>query len=115
MLSNWEKAFHLLVSLGQALNTCLDSRLHSILADLILKSMSPYFRIIGVWLTQGRFEDYRSEFVYGIKESLISCQTSILDDDSEEEYLPISHLSAPSEKFWTDGFIERPFVEYAEV
>ena len=50
---------------------------------------------------------------YGIKESLINCQTSILDDS--EEYLPISHLSAPSEKFWTDGFIERPFVEYAEV
>ena len=69
-----------------------------------------FFPSIGVWLTQGRFEDYRSEFVYGVKDSLISCQTST--NDSGEDYLPISHLSAPSEKFWSQGFIVRPFDDF---
>ena len=32
--------------------------------------------MIGVWLTQGRLEDYRSEFVYGVHESIVHCKLS---------------------------------------
>ena len=32
--------------------------------------------MIGVWLTQGRLEDYRSEFVYGVHESIVNCKLS---------------------------------------
>ena len=110
---NWEKAIILLAFLSQAIETCHEARLFNIFVDLMLKSMVPYFRIIGVWLTQGRFEDYRSEFLYGVKESLISCQTN--DDFDSGDYLPVSHLTAPSEKFWTDGFIVRPFENLLKV
>ena len=58
-LENWEKSILLLANLDQAVNTCHDEKLFSILVDLFLKTMAPYFRMIGVWLTQGRLEDYR--------------------------------------------------------
>ena len=32
--------------------------------------------MIGVWLTHGRLEDYRSEFVYGVHESIVHCKLS---------------------------------------
>ena len=112
--SNWEKSVILLASLSQALSTCQESRLYNIFVDLMLKTLAPYFRIIGVWLTQGRFEDYRSEFVYGVKESLVNCNTTSEDYDSGD-YLPASHLMAPSEKFWTHGFIVRPFEQCLKV
>ena len=50
--ANWEKAIILISALDQAVNTCHEPRLFSLFVDLHLKSMAPYFRMIGVWLTQ---------------------------------------------------------------
>ena len=63
--------------------------------------------MIGVWLTQGRLEDYRSEFVYGVRESIVNCKLS--QEPTEIEDQKITYVNAPTEKFWTEGFIVRPF------
>ena len=106
--TNWEKSILLLANLDLAVNSaCHDAKLFTILVDLFLKSMAPYFRIIGVWLTQGRLEDFRSEFVYGVHENVAACKI-----DPEEDVIDgqkISYISTPNETFWTEGFIIRPF------
>ena len=111
---NWEKAVLLLSALDQAVSTCHEEKLFSILVDLHLKTMAPYFRIIGVWLTQGRFEDYRSEFVYGVRDSIVSGKVNSELDLTGCSSSFVSYLSTPSEKFWTHGFIVKPFQELAQ-
>ena len=63
--------------------------------------------MIGVWLTQGRLEDYRSEFVYGVHGSIVECKLS--QEPTEIDGQKITYINSPTEKFWTDGFIVRPF------
>jgi hypothetical protein len=112
---NWEKSVILIASLNQALSTCYDPRTFTIFVDLLLKTLAPYFRIIGVWLTQGRFEDYRSEFVYGVNEAIVASRRSEslsdLVDHEEFSFGKSSCLCSPTEQFWTEGFIVRPFQE----
>ncbi len=111
---NWEKAVILLAGLNHALTMTLQPKLFAILADLLLKTLSPYFRIMGTWITQGRLEDFRDEFVFSANVCSLTKRRSSedKDDDEEEEVQHFSRSSKvimPDESFWMDGFNRRPF------
>ena len=76
--SNWKRAVQLICTLYKSYQTTGDG----LFLDLYLESCKPYLRIIGVWISQGRLEDYRDEFL-------------IHTADCEER------------RFWFDGYKER--------
>jgi hypothetical protein len=53
----------LIAGLASTLSTVYKPQEFAVFVDLYLKAVSPYFRIISVWMTQGRLEDWRNEFV----------------------------------------------------
>ena len=61
---NWQKSFVLISSLNTSLSTVYKPEEFSIFVDLFLKTIAPYFRIVSVWVTHGRLEDWRNEFVF---------------------------------------------------
>jgi len=61
---NWQKSFVLISSLNASLNTAYKPEEFSIFVDLFLKTIAPYFRIISTWVSHGRLEDWRNEFVF---------------------------------------------------
>ena len=61
---NWQKSIILISSLSSFLNTVYKPLEFAIFVDLFLKTIAPYFRIVSVWITQGRLEDWRNEFVF---------------------------------------------------
>ena len=54
----------MICSLSAFLNTEYKPQEFAIFVDLFLKTIAPYFRIVSVWITQGRLEDWRNEFVF---------------------------------------------------
>ena len=61
---NWRKSIILIAGLSATLSSTYRHQELSIFLDLFLKTIAPYFRIISVWITQGRLEDWRNEFVF---------------------------------------------------
>lgn len=109
--ANWELSVILIASLNNILPCTYQHKLFAIYVDLLLKTLAPYFRIMGVWLTQGRLEDYRGEFVYAIKESVFHAKRrpSMEMLNQEDDYFGSSWLLSPDERFWTEGFVTRPY------
>ena len=87
-LENWKKAVKLLGGLSQCLVSTYKETSFNFLLNIFLKTCTPYIRIIGLWLSEGRLEDFRYEFV--IEEN----------------------KSHAKETFWDQRFKLRPFEEF---
>ena len=92
---NWRKAVRLISGLFLSMHISHDTFAHDLILDLFLKSCAPYLRIIGLWLTEGRLEDFRDEFVFR--------QRAASGDEGNEE--------EEGEDFWKSGFEVRPYLE----
>ena len=95
---NWRKAVRLISGVFLSMHICHETFAHEIILDLYLKSCAPYLRIIGLWLTEGRLEDFRDEFVFKQRPSAAASGD---EEDAEEE----------TEDFWKSGFEVRPYLE----
>ena len=113
--SNWKVAIVLLASLNTAIGSENKENMHSIFVDLFLKSLAPYFRIIGLWVSQGRLEDWRDEFVFAVDSeyhiSQMRLQKQDVPEDCDEAFESESdvHSGGLQETFWTRGFLSRPY------
>ena len=67
---NWESSVRLLSVLYNAVTTCSSPVLLPVFLDLLLRSLRPYFIIIQTWLTEGRLEDWRNEFIFHKREGV---------------------------------------------
>ncbi len=87
----WESFVMNLFSL--AIYFCLhvthEATTHELILDMFLKTCVPYLRIIGLWLTEGRLEDFRKEFVFRRR----------------------TGNTIENEHFWKDGFEVLPYAE----
>jgi gamma-tubulin complex component 5 len=88
---NWRRAVKLLSGIFLCMHVTHNDTTHELILDLFLKSLVPYLRIIGLWLTEGRLEDYRDEFVFKQRAGTAS--------------------AVEEEKFWKEGFEVRPYLE----
>ena len=88
---NWRKAVRLISGVFLSTHISHEAFAHELILDLFLKSCAPYLRIIGLWLTEGRLEDFRDEFVFRQRPM----------EEGEEE----------GEDFWKSGFEVRPYLE----
>ena len=61
---NWYRSIKLLSVLYNALLRNIVPGFMPFLLDTFLRSIEPYFNIIQVWLTEGRLEDWREEFIF---------------------------------------------------
>jgi hypothetical protein len=61
---NWQKSIVLIAGLNSLLDTVYKPQEFSIFVDLYLKTIAPYFRMVSIWITHGRLEDWRNEFVF---------------------------------------------------
>lgn len=84
---NWLKAVKLLAVLERCLILQTNADHLQIQMDIFLNSCRPYLRIIDLWLSEGRLEDFREEFVF----------TQV--DEVE------------SQTFWQHGFLTKPYNE----
>ena len=85
-LALWQKAVLLISGLYHGLQSATNDLAHVELAlNLFLRTCLPYFRMINLWLSEGRLEDFRDEFVI-LKEGEVESQT-----------------------FWSKGFTCRPY------
>ena len=91
---NWRKAVRLISGVFLSMHISHEAFAHELILDLFLKSCVPYLRIIGLWLTEGRLEDFRDEFVFRQR-------PATGDEEDEEE----------REDFWKSGFEVRPYME----
>ena len=89
-LPRWHKAVKVLSGVYQRLMTTHNRFMYNMILDLFMKTCVPYFRTVGLWLAEGRLEDFKDEFVLSRKE--------------HEE----------SEAFWSEGFEVRNFKEVLE-
>ncbi|KAG8226414.1 hypothetical protein J437_LFUL012510, partial [Ladona fulva] len=85
--SNWYCACRLLTMLYGLLSSPLSDVNASICFKLFIKTFKPYLDIIHIWLTEGRLEDWRKEFI--ITKNVASFGNT--------------------ERFWTEGFIVQPY------
>ena len=60
---NWQCASNLLSKLYFRLQNSRNCEEANICINLYLSSLSVYFNIIDTWLTEGRLEDWRDEFI----------------------------------------------------
>lgn len=117
--SNWQASMTLLASLNAAIGSEFKDDMYAIFVDLFLKSLAPYFRIMGLWVSQGRLEDWRDEFVFAVNPEFHTNQmrlqsgnvysTSSDDQDIEDESASDLYSNGLFETFWTRGFISRPY------
>ena len=61
--SNWQRASNLLTKLYFKLENAGNHEISKISTNLYLTSLSVYFNILDTWLSEGRLEDWRDEFV----------------------------------------------------
>lgn len=86
---NWQKALVLLSGLHGGLMAINDSSLFDYFLNIFLKTCFPYLRITGVWLSEGRLEDFRDEFPFAHR---------VEDRESED--------------FWTEGMEARDYSSF---
>ena len=77
---------------------------------------------MGLWVSQGRLEDWRDEFVFAVNPEYHTSQMRLHVRNepamsSEEEELDVDSASdiqayGLQETFWTRGFISRPYESY---
>ncbi len=89
--SNWQKSVVLLSGLHEQIIASHDRPVFDVFVNLYLKTTFPYLRIAGLWLSEGRLEDYRSEFPFSHR-----------TDDRE------------GEDFWTEGMVVRDYASFLE-
>eukprot|EP00094_Tigriopus_californicus_P014270 TCALIF_13831-PA protein Name:"Similar to TUBGCP5 Gamma-tubulin complex component 5 (Homo sapiens)" AED:0.03 eAED:0.05 QI:0/-1/0/1/-1/1/1/0/906 len=82
---NWFKAVKLLAVLEPCLVVQTNADDLHILMNIFLNACRPYLRIIDLWLSEGRLEDFREEFVF-------------------TQVDPVE-----SETFWQQGFLTQPY------
>jgi gamma-tubulin complex component 5 len=67
--TNWQCASKLLSSLYIKMQNSSNYKTINLCASLYLASISAYLNIVDVWLSEGRLEDWREEFIiYRCKE-----------------------------------------------
>ena len=112
--SNWRAAIHLLACLNAAISSEFKEDMYALYVDLFLKTVAPYFRIMGLWVSQGRLEDWRDEFVFTINpefhtsqmrlhmrnDEVISSDDDELDGDSASDI----QTKGLQESFWWHMF-----------
>lgn len=62
-LTNWQAASKLLSSLYFKMQNSSSHKTVNLCATLYLASLSVYLNIVDVWLSEGRLEDWREEFI----------------------------------------------------
>ena len=120
--SNWQAALRLLSCLNAAISSEFKADMYALFVDLFLKTLGPYFRIMGLWVSQGRLEDWRDEFVFAVNPEYHTSQMRLhvrneQTMNSDEEELDVDSASdiqayGLQETFWTRGFISRPYQSY---
>lgn len=73
---NWEKSYRLLTGLYREMESSSNCERTNLCASLYLSSLRVYLNIIDTWLSEGRLEDFRDEFLI----TKIS-ENSIIDDE----------------------------------
>ena len=135
MANNWQASIILLANLNDAVGAETRLDMYAIFVDLFLRSLAPYFRIMGLWVTQGRLEDWRDEFIYAVNPEFHTSQMklqrisadgscsatgssntdtdAISDEECDFEAADSQTTGRSSrglhETFWTRGFISRPY------
>ncbi|CAG5101763.1 Similar to TUBGCP5: Gamma-tubulin complex component 5 (Fragment) (Macaca fascicularis) [Cotesia congregata] len=61
--TNWEKSYRLLLNLYRQVENSSSRSRTNLCASLYLSSLKIYLNIIDTWLTEGRLEDFRDEFL----------------------------------------------------
>lgn len=61
--SNWQCASMLVTNLYMKIQNSSSYETINLCASLYLASISVYLNIVDVWLSEGRFEDWRNEFI----------------------------------------------------
>ena len=122
--SNWEAAIILLSSLNEAIGSEFKDDMYAIYVDLFLKTIAPYFRIMGLWVSQGRLEDWRDEFIFAVNPEFHTSQMRLQSQNaqygaSDDEELDVDSASeiqcyGLQETFWTRGFLSRPYLTALE-
>ena len=121
-VSNWQAAIRLLASLNEAISSEYKADMYAIYVDLFLKTIAPYFRIMGLWVSQGRLEDWRDEFVFTVNPDFHTSQMRLQmrydeiassdDDDLDGDSASDIQTKGLQESFWSRGFISRPYKSY---
>ena len=116
---NWQASVMLLAGLNAAINSESKADMYALFVDLFLKTIAPYFRIMGLWVSQGRLEDWRNEFVFAVNSEFHTSQMRLQArsaevPNSDEEDIDVDSASdiqsnGLQEAFWTRGFISRPY------
>ncbi|XP_008544757.1 gamma-tubulin complex component 5 [Microplitis demolitor] len=78
--SNWEKSYRLLLNLYRELENSSSRTRTNLCASLYLSSLRVYLNIIDTWLTEGRLEDFRDEFLVFKKKSRCNFESTSSDD-----------------------------------
>ena len=98
---NWQSAIFLLARLNEAIDMEHQQQMHEIYVDLYLKSLEPYFRIMGSWVSLGRLQDHANEFVHAVNPKYHADQMRLKGEELHES-------------FWSLGFTSRPFEDVLE-
>ncbi|XP_015124068.1 gamma-tubulin complex component 5 [Diachasma alloeum] len=61
--NNWKKAYKLLLSIYKEMENSSSRKRTNLCASLYLSSLKVYLNIIDTWLSEGRLEDFRHEFL----------------------------------------------------
>jgi len=110
---NWHRASHLLAVLHSQLAGCTTGLEFDTFISLYLKSCRPYLRIVSEWVSEGRLEDFKDEFVITRKREEEGEESGVSagGDIGQQPFEPLSshaEENAPlDESFWNAGFEER--------
>ena len=119
-VNNWQASIHLIASLNAAISSEFKADMYAIFVDLFLKTIAPYFRIMGLWVSQGRLEDWREEFVFTVNPEFHTSQMRLQmrydeiasDDEFDSDSASDIQSKGLQESFWSRGFISRPYKSY---